>query len=152
MKNIIRIFVLITGLISVLMLISCASTTPVPQSAVVNSPAAGGGKAPEDVQAFFGQFKKDILTYNMKKIGLHYATNFKQDGTDREAFLAILSTTVNLVTDYVVQLTKYEVDKNNPDIARIDGTVDLGSMTLPFAPGSMIIKENGAWKWYGNQK
>ena len=151
MEKNIRIFVLITGMISLLMLISCAGSPPAQQSAVINSPASGV-KAPEDVQAFFGQFKKDILTYNMKKIGLHYASNFKQDGTDRDAFLAILSTTVNLVTDYVVQLTKYEVDKNNPDIARIDGTVDLGSMNLPFAPGSMIIKENGVWKWYGNQK
>ena len=151
MKKNIRIFVLITGLISVLMLLSCAGTQPAPQSAVVNSPASGV-KAPEDVLAFFDQFKKDVLTYDMKKIGLHYAANFKQDGSDRNSFLGVLSNTINFVSDYVVQLTKYEVDKTNPDIAMIAGSVDLGSMNVPFAPGSMIIKENGIWKWYGNQK
>ena len=151
MKKNIRIFVLITGLISVLMLLSCAGTQSAPQSAVVNSPASGV-KAPEDVLAFFDQFKKDVLTYDMKKIGLHYAANFKQDGSDRNSFLGVLSNTINFVSDYVVQLTKYEVDKTNPDIAMIAGSVDLGSMNVPFAPGSMIIKENGIWKWYGNQK
>jgi hypothetical protein len=113
---------------------------------------APGIKAPEDVQAFFDQFKKDIMTYDMKKIGAHYATNFKQDGLDREAFLGKLSSIISLVTNYVVKLTKYEVDKTNPNIVNIDGAADLGSMNAPFASGSMIIKENGVWKWYGNQK
>jgi pimeloyl-ACP methyl ester carboxylesterase len=109
-------------------------------------------KAPEDVQAFFDQFKKDILSKDMKKIEPHYATNFKQDGSNRNAFLGVLNNTVGFVTNYVIKLTKFEAFKNNPDIVLIDGSVDLGSITVPFAAGSMIIKENGAWKWYGNQK
>jgi pimeloyl-ACP methyl ester carboxylesterase len=113
---------------------------------------APGIRAPEDVQAFFEQFKKDVLTYDMKKIGAHYATNFKQDGYDRDAFLSVLNRSITLVTNYVVKLTKFEVDKNNPNIVNIDGSADLGSMTIPFVDNSMIIKENGVWKWYGNQK
>ena len=113
---------------------------------------APGISAPADVQAFFDQFKKDVLTYDMKKIGAHYATNFKQDGYDKDAFLGVLNRTITMVTNYVVKLTKFEVDNKNPNIVNIDGSADLGPMTVPFATGSMIIKENGVWKWYGNQK
>lgn len=111
-----------------------------------------GIRVSEDVQFFLDQFRKDMLTYDMKKISLHYAVNFKQDGYQRKAFLEVLSKTVNFVTKYEIKLTKFEVVKNNPAVVLIDGSVDLGSMTVPFADGSMIIKENGTWKWYGNQK
>lgn len=105
-----------------------------------------------DVQSFFDQFRKDILTYDLKKISPHYAVNFKQDGYDRQAFFEILSKTVSFVTKYEIKVTRFEADKNNSDIVLIDGSVDLGSMTVPFADRSMIIKENGVWRWYGNQK
>ncbi len=118
----------------------------------VGSYKAPGIKTPEEVQAFFDQFKKDILTYDMKKISPHYAVNFKQDGYNRDAFLSVLNKTVSFVTSYVLKLTKFEADKNNPNIIHIDGSADMGSIAAPLAAGSMIIKENGAWKWYGNQK
>ncbi len=109
-------------------------------------------KLPEDVQSFLNQFKKDMLTYDIKKISMHYAADFKQDGYDRKAFLEVLSKTVNFITKYEIKLTRFEVFKNNSAIVLIDGSVDLGSMTVPFADRSLMIKENGVWKWYGNQK
>jgi pimeloyl-ACP methyl ester carboxylesterase len=109
-------------------------------------------KLPKDVRSFLDQFQKDMLTNDMKKISPHYAVNFKQDGYDRKAFLGVLSKTISFVNKYKIKLTKHEPDKNNSDIVLIDGSVDLGSMTVPFADHSMIIKENGIWKWYGNQK
>ncbi|MGV8059847.1 MAG: hypothetical protein AB2L12_17780, partial [Smithellaceae bacterium] len=107
---------------------------------------------PEDVRSFLDQFQRDILSYDMKKIGVHYAANFKQDGYERKKFLEVLSKTVNFVTKYEIKMTKFEADKNNPEIILIDGSVDLGAMTVPFVDHSMITKENGVWKWYGNQK
>ena len=83
---------------------------------------------------------------------MHYAADFKQDGYDRKAFLEVLSKTVNFITKYEIKLTRFEVFKNNSAIVLIDGSVDLGSMTVPFADRSLMIKENGVWKWYGNQK
>jgi pimeloyl-ACP methyl ester carboxylesterase len=109
-------------------------------------------ETPADIQGFFDQFRKNVLSYDMKKISVHYANNFKQDGYSREAYLKILNKTISFVSNYVIKLTKFEPDKNNPDIAYIEGSVDLGSMTVPLVEGSMIIQENGAWKWYGNQK
>lgn len=109
-------------------------------------------KSPEEMQPFFDQYRRDILTHDMKKISAHYAVNFKQDGYGREAFLQELNNTISFVTDYGIKLTKYEFDRNNPNIVFIDGFVNLGPLTVPFADRSMIIKENGIWKWYGNQK
>ncbi len=107
---------------------------------------------PADVQRFFNQYRADMLTRDMKRISAHYAQDFKQDGCARDAFLKGLNDTVSVVTNYVVKLTKFEPVANNPNVVIIDGTVDLGPVTAPFADRSMIIKENGVWKWYGNQK
>jgi len=68
------------------------------------------------------------------------------------AFLDKLAGIIYLVTNYVVEVTKYEVDKNNPNIVVIAGWEDLGAAVVPFVAGYMIIKEDGVWKWYGNQK
>ncbi|NTW77112.1 MAG: alpha/beta hydrolase [Syntrophaceae bacterium] len=106
---------------------------------------------PQDVQSFLDQFRKDMLTHDMKKISQHYAENFKQDGYNRKAFLEILRKTVNFVTKYEIKLTKLEPGDNS-GIAFIDGSVVLGAVAVPLADDSMIIKENGVWKWYGNQK
>lgn len=106
---------------------------------------------PPDVQSFLDQFRKDVLSHDMKKISRHYAENFKQDGYNRKAFLDILSKTVNFITKYEIKLTKFEPG-NNSGIAFIDGAVVLGAVAVPLADNSMITKENGVWKWYGNQK
>ncbi len=109
-------------------------------------------RIPQDVQSFLDQFRKDILTYDIKKISLHYSDNFKQDGYDRKAFLDVLNRTVSFVSKYEIKLTRFEAGENNTDIVLVDGSVDLGPTRAPFADGSMIIKESGVWKWYGNQK
>ncbi|HNX93396.1 MAG TPA: hypothetical protein PKI17_07710, partial [Syntrophomonas sp.] len=70
---------------------------------------------------------------------------------NRKAFLDILSKTVNFITKYEIKLTKFEPG-NNSGIAFIDGAVVLGAVAVPLADNSMITKENGVWKWYGNQK
>lgn len=106
---------------------------------------------PQDVQSFLDQFRKDMLSHDMKKISRHYAADFKQDGYNRKAFLEILSKTVNYVTKYEIKLTKL-TPGNNSGIAFIDGSVILGAVAVPLTDNSMIIKENGVWKWYGNQK
>jgi len=103
------------------------------------------------VQSFLDQFRKDMLSHDMKKISRHYAADFKQDGYNRKAFLEILSKTVNYVTKYEIKLTKLSPG-NNSGIAFIDGSVILGAVAVPLADDSMIIKESGVWKWYGNQK
>jgi pimeloyl-ACP methyl ester carboxylesterase len=107
---------------------------------------------PEDVQAFLNQFRDDVLSRDMKKISMHYAASFKQDGYNRQAFLELLSRTVGFIAKYETKMTKLEADKTDPAILHVDGSVDLGSLTAPFADRSMMIKENGVWKWYGNQK
>ncbi|HOW56464.1 MAG TPA: hypothetical protein PKZ12_00565 [Smithellaceae bacterium] len=109
-------------------------------------------QVPADVQAFFDKFAKDIATQKMDVIGANYSDKFMQNGFNKEGFLYVLSGSISMVTKYSVKLTKYEVDKNNPNIAHIEGSADLGFMTADFVPGSMMIKENGEWKWYGNQK
>jgi pimeloyl-ACP methyl ester carboxylesterase len=109
-------------------------------------------KIPDDVQAFFEQFRNDVLTKDMKKIEPHYAAKFREKGYSRADFLEFLPRTLGYVNDYAIKLTVFEINKDNPNIVNIQGSVSLGGMVVPFSEGSMIIKEDGRWKWYGNQK
>ena len=79
-----------------------------------------GVKAPEDIQAFFDQFRKDILTKDMKKIEPHYAANFKERGYDRMAFLGALPGTLGFVNDYDIKLTKCQPDAKNPNVVYLE--------------------------------
>jgi pimeloyl-ACP methyl ester carboxylesterase len=119
----------------------------------VSSYVASAMKTPEDIQAFFDQFKKDILTKDMKKIEPYYAANFKERGYNRQEFLDALPRTLGFVNDYTFKLTKCQPDTNNPNVVYLEGTVSLGGgMIIPLPDGYQIIKENGRWKWNGNQK
>jgi len=137
--------IVLTGMVFCLfvMVVGCASGPQVTPSKT---------QVPADVQAFFDKFARDIATQKMDVIGANYSDKFLQGGFNKEGFLYVLSGSISMVTKYSVKLTKYEVDKNNPNIAHIEGSADLGFMAADFAPGSMIIKEDGQWKWYGNQK
>jgi pimeloyl-ACP methyl ester carboxylesterase len=118
----------------------------------VSNYVAPGVKAPEDIQAFFDQFRKDILTKDMKKIEPHYAANFKERGYSRAEFLGALPGTLGFVNDYDIKLTKCEPDAKNPNVVYLVGSVSLGGMIIPLPDGYQIIKEDGRWKWNGNQK
>jgi pimeloyl-ACP methyl ester carboxylesterase len=118
----------------------------------VDSYKAPAIKIPDDVLAFFEQFKKDILTKDMKKIEPHYAANFKERGYSRAEFLGALPGTLGFVNDYDIKLTKCEPDAKNPNVVYLVGSVSLGGMIIPLPDGYQIIKEDGRWKWNGNQK
>jgi hypothetical protein len=46
-------------------------------------------------------------------------------------------------------LTGFEAEG---DIARVRGAIVDKYFEAPLLPGTLLIREDGRWKWYGNQK
>lgn len=156
-------FFLILAFCSLAVVISCASAPQVAPSQV---------QVPDDVQAFFDKYEKDFLTFKLDVIMPHYSDKFLQNGYDKYRVSYEFNKNLNLLSGLfskcTVTLTKFKIDKNNPNIAYIDGKLDFGFMYMyyhhnntvvykengqtKYWQGVMIIKENGQWKWYGNQQ
>ena len=82
------------------------------------------------------------------KFANSFSDRFLSDGTTKQMAVNILWGTISYVREAKIVLTKFEPEG---DIARIDGIIKDKYFEAPFLTDNMLIKENGQWKWYGNQ-
>jgi hypothetical protein len=106
-------------------------------------------KVPPDVQEFLEKFCSDVVSHDLAKVMTHYSDRFLHSGTrkgEMERFWQnwvrfYTSSQVGAITDFV---------------AEGDRAYLAGFLINNIGPRSInetsIIKENGEWKWYGNQR
>ncbi|HVO67890.1 MAG TPA: SAM-dependent methyltransferase [Syntrophales bacterium] len=107
---------------------------------------------PADVQSFFDQFNKDFLAHDHGKIMTNYSDKFLDDGATKGIMsylwmIVIQYPFVKAATSRKIILTNLRIDGN---IAHFSGFAK--SNTCYDLEEGTIIKENGKWKLYGNQK
>ena len=73
---------------------------------------------------------------------------FLHDGVTKQMALSFLSETSSYTSEAKIIITKFEPED---DEAKIDVWLKDKYFEAPFMTGSKLIKENGHWKWYGNQ-
>ena len=103
---------------------------------------------PTDVKAFItdydqASFNKDVVT--MADL---ISDRFLHDGVTKQMALNFLSGTLSYTSEAKIIITKFEPEG---DIVNIDGLLKDKYFEASFLTGSKLIKENGHWKWYGNQ-
>jgi hypothetical protein len=105
-------------------------------------------KLPPDVQAFIDEHDSDYLSHDLEKVMTHYSDGFLNSGVrkgEREKFvkqaLGIVTSAQGHITEFVPA----------GDRAYLTGFVALNGARFTITETS-IIKENGAWRWYGNQR
>jgi CubicO group peptidase (beta-lactamase class C family) len=103
---------------------------------------------PTDVKAFItdydqASFNKDVVT--MADL---ISDRFLHDGVTKQMALRFLSGTLSYTSEAKIIITKFEPEG---DEAKIDVLLKDKYFEAPFMTGSKLIKENGHWKWYGNQ-
>lgn len=118
-------------------------------------------QVPPDVRAFLDQFGSDVVSRDLGKILAHYSDNFRHTGFNKAMMgMWYQSAPDNPtkrgggVTSSSATVTVFEAQG---DKAFIDGfytekSKDDPTPVTPFMCLQQIIKENGQWKWYGNQK
>ncbi len=103
---------------------------------------------PTDVKTFItdydqARFNKDVVT--MADL---MSDRFLHDGVTKQMALRFLSGTLSYTSEAKTIITKFEPEG---DEAKIDVSLKDKYFEAPFMTGSKLIKENGHWKWYGNQ-
>ena len=103
---------------------------------------------PPDVKAFITNYNKAIFDKDMMKIADSISDRFLHGGFTKQMYLQFLLGTVSYVREAKIVLTKFEPEG---DIAKIESIIKDKYFEAPYMPDNMLIKENGQWKWYGNQ-
>jgi hypothetical protein len=116
-------------------------------------------KVPPDVQAFLDKWNSDIDSHDVDRIMSNLSDHFRQSGSDKKAvegwFRTGLDSPVQLgITSAATTVTIFEPQGDKAYLAGFQtGNLKSGAPgpTPPIAD-NQIIKENGQWKWFGNQK
>ncbi len=103
---------------------------------------------PPDVKAFTTGFNQALFDSDRVKIANFFSDRFLTNGSTKQMFLNFLWETLSYVREAKIVLTNFEP---GGDIAQIEGIIKDKYFEAPLMPGSMLIKEHGQWKWYGNQ-
>jgi hypothetical protein len=105
-------------------------------------------KVPPDVQEFLDKHSNDIVSHDLAKVMTHYSDRYLNSGEKKgevERFwrwmIGSVTSINGTVTDFVPA----------GDKAYLAGFV-TGNFGIGTTRETSIIKENGEWKWYGNQR
>jgi hypothetical protein len=104
---------------------------------------------PADILKFLDQYSNDLTSYNIDKIKDYYSDQFLNNGINRE-FIGAYVTMIIGPKSYQINITKFESQGKQAHIAGFVATPNDKYPLLDF--NSYLIKENGKWKFYGNQK
>jgi len=102
---------------------------------------------PTDIKAFITDFNQALFDLDRIKIADFFSDRFLTNGSTKQMFLNFLWGIISYVREAKIVLTKLE---SEGDIAKIEGIIKDKYFEVPMI-ANMLIKENGQWKWYGNQ-
>jgi hypothetical protein len=105
-------------------------------------------KVPPDVQEFFDRHNNDWISHDLTKFMTHYSDRYLNSGVRKGEMERYFRQFIGLVTSSEVSITEFVPEG---DKAYLAGFVSGNLGRIPLQETS-IIKENGEWKWYGNQR
>jgi hypothetical protein len=104
---------------------------------------------PPDVQEFLEKFCRDVVSHDLAKVMTHYSDRFFHSGTRKGEMERLWQNWIRFYTSSQVgAITDFIADG---DRAYLAGFFINNIGPRPINETS-IIKENGEWKWYGNQR
>ncbi|MGB5750607.1 MAG: serine hydrolase [Desulfobacterales bacterium] len=103
---------------------------------------------PTDVKAFMTDYDQARLNKDLVKMADLISDRFLHHGVTKQMALRFLKGTLSYTSEAKTIITKLEPEG---DEAKIDVWLKDKYFEAPFMTGSRLIKENGQWKWYGNQ-
>jgi CubicO group peptidase (beta-lactamase class C family) len=103
---------------------------------------------PTDVKAFITDYDQAIFNKEVVTMADLMSDQFLHDGVTKQMALRFLQGILSYTSEAKIIITKFELED---DEAKIDVWLKDKYFEAPFMTGNKLIKENGHWKWYGNQ-
>lgn len=132
-------------------LIAASLTIVIIPSSHAGSPAVAA--IPADLQQFVIDFNAAMRSRDLERVMAFYSDRYLQDGRDKPAHRSFIDGWIGGISDFRLRLTYFApIDRERAyiaaDIKRVIG-MELESRKTP---DYQVIKENGQWRWLGNQK
>jgi hypothetical protein len=105
-------------------------------------------KVPPDVQEFLDRWRNAMVSHDVTKVMTYYSDRYFESGMRKGEMERLLRERIGRVTSVEVGITDFEPAG---DRAYLAGFTSAYWGKVPLREVS-IIKENGEWKWYGNQR
>jgi hypothetical protein len=105
-------------------------------------------KVPPDIQEFLDRYRNDVLSHDVQKVMTLYSDGYLNTGNRKGEAERQLRQVISTITSFEVGITDFVPAGDRAYLAGF--TVTNGSKWPLY--GASIIKENGEWKWYGNQR
>jgi CubicO group peptidase (beta-lactamase class C family) len=105
-------------------------------------------KLPADVRAFIADYDQARFNKNLDTMADLISDQFLYNGVTKQMALEFLSGNAPYMSEAKIIITRFEPEG---DEAKIDVLLKDKYFEVPFMTGTKLIKENGHWKWYGNQ-
>jgi hypothetical protein len=105
-------------------------------------------KIPLDVQEFLDRHCNDLISHDLAKFMTHYSDRYLNSGIRKGEMERMWKQFIGLVTSAEVCITDFVPAGDRAYLTGF-GVNNLGKS---YIQETSIIKENGEWKWYGNQR
>jgi methyltransferase (TIGR00027 family) len=113
---------------------------------------------PPDIREFLDNYAADLAKHDMQKIMSHYSNRYVLDGRGRDETKRFWEFNSTRAPYRDLREARFFITSYEPrgDIAEINGYVKSNTGIDPLGADPdeplLIIKEDGSWRWYGNQK
>ena len=105
-------------------------------------------KVPPDIREFLDKFSSDMVSHDLAKVMTHYSDRYLSSGVRKGEMERWWKQHIGLITSAEVGITDFIPAG---DRAYLTGFI-ISWWGKGQLLGTSIIKENGEWKWYGNQR
>jgi hypothetical protein len=105
-------------------------------------------QVPPDVEEFLKKSGNDLLSHDVTRVMANYSDRYLNSGMRKREVEQDLRRWISTVTSLTGATTEFV---QTGDRAYLTGYTVFNFGTFPN-PQNAIIKENGEWKWYGNQR
>jgi hypothetical protein len=105
-------------------------------------------EVPPDVRTFLDGWCSDMVSHDLATLMANYSNKYLSSGVKKGEMERFHRDTIDRVASCKITVTDFEAAENRVYLAGFEIN-PLGRVAL--IQGS-IIKENGEWKWFGNQR
>jgi hypothetical protein len=106
-------------------------------------------KVPPDVQEFLDRHHNDVLSHDVAKIMSHYSDKYLNSGVRKGETERVWRQNIGNLVSSKMTITDFVLAGER---AYLTGFVIVNNRFTFSLTETSIIKENGEWKWYGNQR
>ena len=103
---------------------------------------------PSDVREFLDEYCSGMVAHDIAKVMSHYSERYLNSGTTKRGVEQFCRQVIGPITSLEIVVTDFVPAG---DKAYLSGIV-IHNGLKDFLRETSIIKENGEWRWYGNQR